>query len=284
MSFMNWRLAIPLFACVALLGCEGAGPGFGGVPRKPAFPSVVSLSPGTSELAGRMGNGQSLVGRTSSCNWPDQVKTIPIVMRGTKPDYERIATIKPGVVVYDQTLFSEAEIAKVREMNIQAFAFGPKDLKEYEQQVMKMAALLGGESTMSEYLDTVMRERDRAKASVAGKTVRSLTLIGSTGEYLAPGKSSFLGNLLQDITGSYVGPEGDKYVPMNVESIVRANPTIIFTAGNQQRVLADPRLATVDAVKSRRVLDINSDLLLRVGGRVDILIKDGIAIGLTKIN
>jgi iron complex transport system substrate-binding protein len=60
---------------------------------------------------------------------------------------------------------------------------------------------------------------------------------------------------------------------------VSFNPDVILVPGTKfdvsgaDKVLKDPRFATVSAVKQKRVIVLDADILLREGQRVDQLIK-----------
>ncbi len=60
---------------------------------------VVSLSPALSEIVCHLGGCNALVGRSSACNYPENVQSIPVVGRFGIPDLERIIELKPDWVI-----------------------------------------------------------------------------------------------------------------------------------------------------------------------------------------
>lgn len=281
------RSSLGLLAGVALAllaGCS-SGPVIGGKPRVPATMKVVSLSPATTELTSKFDLGMGVVGKTANCNYPPTLNsTAQIVMSGTAPDYEKIASIKPDIVIYDKTLFSENEIAKIDQMGFKTLAWDPKTFEEYRTQLFVMASEIGGEMTTSEYIDSIYRGFAQAKGVLKEKGIVDppmMILIGEPGSYMAPGTKSFWADLAADCGTKLVGPDAAAYAPVNVELIIKEAPQFILTSeGVGAKVLADPRLQGVPAVKSKRVFDINPDVLVRRGIRVDSLIDSfNVAIG-----
>lgn len=281
------RSSLGLLAGVALAlmaGCS-SGPVIGGKPRVPAALKVVSLSPATTELTTKFDLGMGVVGKTSACNYPPTMNsTAQIVMSGTTPDYEKIAEIKPDIVIYDKTLFSENEIAKIDQMGFKTMAWDPKSFEEYRTQMFVMASAIGGEMTSSEYIDSIYRGFSQAKGALKDKGVVDppmMILIGQPGSYLAPGTKSFWADLATNCGVKMVGPDSAAYAPVNVELIIQSAPQFILTAeGVGAKVLSDPRLQGVPAVKTKQVYDINPDILVRRGVRVDSLIDSfNVAIG-----
>lgn len=106
-------------------------------------------------------------------------------------------------------------------------------------------------------------------------------LIGQPGSYLAPGTDSFWADILRQCGVNPLGPKAKAFAPINVEAIVQADPQVIFTStGVGAKVLGDPRLQTVAAVKNKRVYEIETDVLVRRGARIDMLVDSiGVAIG-----
>ncbi|RYG87739.1 cobalamin-binding protein, partial [bacterium] len=84
-------LASLVLGGLATGGCQQAQ-AIGGKARPTIYRRIVSLSPSTSEVL--VSNGIPLSGRTAACDYPANVKSVPVVA-GVKPDYEALAKVKP---------------------------------------------------------------------------------------------------------------------------------------------------------------------------------------------
>jgi ABC-type Fe3+-hydroxamate transport system substrate-binding protein len=265
---------LPLLAGTLLIlaGCEGREP-IGGATRDIPRPKAVSLSPSVTEVLSKTTLYENMIGRTMSCDWPSNVLRATVVTSGVAPDFEKIAGLKPDYVVYDGALYSDADLAKFKELNIRTLKWDPHTLKEYEQQSLTLSRDLGGETGMSEYIDSVYRSFQDANAAREKQGVvqpRVGLMTGSAGSYLAPGKESLWADLLTQTGSVLVGPPGKIWAPLSTEEIIKQNPQVIITEeGKGGAILRDPALKSVSAVQRRLVYELDSDILLRRGGRLE---------------
>lgn len=271
------RKALALLAVIAvfLTGCNPtAAPKVERGKRPAAIKSFVSLSPSTSEVGYMIDYGNRMKGRTLSCNFPPAIGRIPIVVRGTTPDYEAIAAAKPQIAMYDGTLYGPEVEEKLKSMNIEVIKYQPKNLNEYIDFLQMASDRFGLETTASEVADGIVRDVATMKAMVKSHgTAPKIAIMDPSTGTLAAGTKSFLGNLYKDLGFEVVGPDSDKWAEWSAESLVAANPGVILvTEGGLDKLKADPRFATVEAVKSGRIVQVKADVLLRIGSRVKDLV------------
>ncbi len=266
---MRWFIAGLAALALSASGCVASGNAIGGKPRENQQPKIVSLSPSTTELVAKSGSSQVLVGRTASCNFPMNVQSQPIIMAGVKPDFERIAASEANYAVYDADLFSEADLSKLKEIGVEPIPFQAKNFEDFSDFCYRLAKRIGGETMLSDYIDSIVKKIAEGRVEDGEAKPRALFLSGSEGEYLALGRGTLLADITGRMNGEVVGPDADRWTAMNAEAILAADPQVIVCAGSAQRVLADPRLAQTSAVKARLVVDIDADILLRSGQRLD---------------
>lgn len=246
---------------------------------KTFYHTIVSLSPGTTEvLAGSF--GVALAGRTASDNWPIvTVDRIPVVA-SVKPDYEKLAETKPDLLVYDASLYNDQDQKKFESLGAAQFKIDANTWQDYRKQLFEMASLLGQETRASDYVDRVTVELRNAQAKTPAVSPKVAVMMADpSGHHMIAGTGSFVADIVKQIGGTPVGPSGTTFVPASPETIVSENPEVIFVNGTQENVkgaealLKDPRFQSVNAIKNKRVRVINSDVLLRRGARVDMLVK-----------
>ena len=268
-----WLGACTLFMLAALFGCQGAQT-LGGTPAPKTYRKIVSLSPGTTELILSFGQMDVVKGRTESCDFPESAKQIPIVA-SVKPNYEKLAAIKPDLVLYDATLTSEDDLEKVKQIGgVDVFGMEVHSLNEFIDWLYRFGTKTGTETMISEYVDKLQVARERAIATASKPAAKVAVLLGDpTSGYMIAGKNSFVADIVRASGAEAVGPEDKIFVPMNVEALLALDPDVIFTGGDAAKILQDPRLKTIKAVKNRKVARVNPDVLLRAGSRVDQLIR-----------
>ncbi len=235
---------------------------------------VVSLSPSLTEIVTVYGRTDILAGRTASCNYPPYVGKVPVVMSGIKPDYEKVAELKPELVVYDADILSEADVAKFKELGIPTFGLKAKDIAEFQRELFRLGSLVGTESRTSDYVDKIEAARALARVQKPkNPPTAAIVLPGSGSEHMVAGTGSFLAKFLEECGAKVLGPESDRFEPLNAETLVSQNPDFVFVAGEPALFLQDARFKGLKAISDNHVVGLNPDVALRKGSRVDTLIK-----------
>jgi ABC-type hemin transport system substrate-binding protein len=258
---------------------SGGGYAVGGKTNDSPARYIMSLSPSSTEILAINGASRFLFGRTESCNYPPFVIKVPVVMSGTKPDYEKIGKLlrtpdgkpaKPDLFVYDAGLFSDADVAMMAQhSNMKPFALGGDTLDEFMKQLRDLSQLYTGETYMSGYIDKIVSARKSAQADpVDPKPTVALILPGEGSEHMIAGKDSFYADIIRAATGEPVGPPGNKFVMLNAESLIQMNPDIVITAGDTDSFVKDSRFQGLSAVKNDRVRGANQDAVVRRGARI----------------
>lgn len=265
---------IVLGAFLGLVGCQEVQT-VGGAPREIAYTRIVSLSPSTSEILSNLQATPRLIGRTSECNFPIAIQNVPIVMTGTTPDFERLARANPDMVVYDASLFSDDVIAQIEALGVATRGMDVSNITELMDFIVRLSSELGTEEQAERISNELLRARARAGDTIETQRRAAVLLVDDGGgEYMIAGTGTFVADVVRSAGAEFIGPEAPNFVTANVESLIGYNPQVIFTAGNGQRVLNDPRLQNVSAVRNNRVFEVEGDLLLRSGSRVHTLITD----------
>jgi len=267
-----WFAAFTLLPLLVLSGCQPAAP-FGGRPPAKFINSIVSLSPSTTEITANFGRADKLKGRTSSDNFPMTMGAVPIVC-DVKPNYEKIAAIKPDLIVYDVSLYNEADIAKIKELGFEAYPMDVHTVADFTDWLYRYGTKIGAETNIAEYVDRIETEARRGRGLKLRDVPQVAILMGDTpSEFMIAGLKTFQADLVKQAGGSPIGPDAAQYVPLNVEQLIALQPSVILTTGNPEAILKDPRLASLPAVKLKRVARLTPDIMLRRGARVDILLK-----------
>ncbi|MBS1724369.1 MAG: ABC transporter substrate-binding protein [Armatimonadetes bacterium] len=265
---------------LAIILAQGCGPQSrpeppGGKPG-PVVSKIVSLSPDTSEILGELQLVDKMVGRTSSCNYPLGMKNVPIVVSGVKPDFEKIAKYKPQFVLYNQKLYANTDMEKLKETGATLFPMDVDTVQGLMDYILKVGSELNEPEKASSCVDKIYSAMETAKAAAPQTKVRVAILMPGTGEYMAAGTDSFLADVVKVCGGTLIGPPGKEFATVSMETLVAGNPQIVLTEETgAAKVAADPRLASIDAVKKspRNVLGAPGDYLYRSGPRVAGLIQ-----------
>lgn len=271
-------LGIILFLAIGSFGCTPKKFLLGGKNPDRPIRTIVSLSPGTTEVICTMQLQDKLVGRTASCDYPLNVTTVPVVMAGTKPDFEKIASIRPDLIVYDEKLYANTDMSKFKALLPQTDVL-PMNADTVDKLIDYIYEVGGRTATAtfaSKTADDIYAAEQNAIAGQSSNKPRVAVFTGGGASFYVAGKTSFIADVIRISGGTPIGPDGDMFSPMPIEALVKENPDIILVSEKGAQILKDPRLASINAVKARpkpRVFEVEPGILLRTGPRVKGLIE-----------
>lgn len=265
-----------LLTALALMtfGCRESGLQVGGTPPAQRYQTAVSLSPSAFELLRSKVMGTTVVGRTAQCNWPAISGDIPVVMNGVKPNYEKIAQIHPGIVVYDDLLFSPADVEKIKQLGFETFVIKGDTIEEFIECLYDLGRTFHSETYIMDYVENIRSAAATAAGAPPAKNLKVAVIMpGQGSEHMIAGADSFIADAVRTAQATPVGPKGNQFVPVSAETLVQLNPDAIVASSDPKSLLNDPRLQSISAIRNGKVAKIKDpDILLRRGGRVDKLI------------
>jgi len=247
-------------------------------------PRVVSLSPCLTETIFKLGGGDRLVGRTSACDYPAEVKKIDIVGGFGKPSLEKVLSLKPDVVVAS-ALADPAVQTTLERVGVKFLMLPTKSIDDYYATVKKLGDVLGCSSAATKEIERV--RAGLAKFAEANKKARErgwkpprVYLEIWDKPYMTVGKRSFINDLITYAGGKNIAVDRDEdYFNCSQEWIIRTNPEIIICPAMKKGRIADVLgrrgWGGVAAVVDKRIhVDLNESLVYRLGPRI----LDGVAL------
>lgn len=240
-----------------------------GPPRR-----IVSLVPSATELIYALGGEDRLVGRTDFCDYPPAAKDKPSVGGMIAPSLETIATLKPDVVVATTSGNRLETFTKLQQIGIPVYAVRAHRVSEMLDAARRMAELTGRQAASAAFVAGVER-RLFAIANAVRPYPRPRVLYVLWPEpLLVPASGALLTELIALAGGdSITASERGDYPRFSIEAAVVRAPEVILLASHGARsapVVRDKwdRLASLPAVKSKRVHSIDGSLVHRYGPRV----------------
>lgn len=271
-------LAIATCACVGV-----SAQGNGASPRAPA--RIVSTSPSITETLFALGLGDRVVGVSTYCRFPAEVAALPKVGAFLKPDAERIAGLRPDLVVIHD--LSNGVDRRLTSLHIPFVTVERDSMASVFVSIRTIAQAAGvrerGEALVRniEQQISTLREAARTRARP-----RVLFIIGrrpgALADLVAVGPGSYLDGLIEVAGGQNVmaiagQPE---YPRISMETVLRLDPDVIIDtvdmgdtdAERRQRQAINERLwnayGMLTAVKMRRLHAATTDALVVPGPRI----------------
>ncbi|MBH5320842.1 ABC transporter substrate-binding protein [Paenibacillus sp. GSMTC-2017] len=215
--------------------------------RKVAFSKIperiIALGNGEVDIIQALGG--TLVGRPqpNAALLPDSVKDIPVVGSAHTVDLEKIASLRPDVVLGNYPINSN-DVPKLESIGTKTVLTQANSIADIRRQILLFGELLGKEEKATELIEALDSELQAIKGSQLKKQQRVLMVYGAPGTYLAALPNSLAGNLLETAGGSNMAAEFPRlqnfpqYAQLNTERVVEASPDVILimTHGNSEEV------------------------------------------------
>jgi iron complex transport system substrate-binding protein len=235
-------------------------------------PRVITLAPSLTEIAYAIGCGGTLIADTLYDDYPAAAKTLPHVADLAHADLERIAQLRPTVVValHDQ----EHEGAPIQaRLGIPVVYLPNRRLNDLYADIAGVAAACDRTAQGNALARDIKERLERIVAGEprGGHRPRVLFLLGLPG--FTAGKSSYISDVIALAGGDNIAGGLDQpYPDLSAEAIVRADPQVLIVS-NDTPFGADVRARepwrSLTAVQRGRVLrPPNDSILERNGPRV----------------
>ena len=230
-----------------------------------AEPRIVSLSPATTELLCFLGGREYLVGRSSVCNEPPDVESIPVVGDFALPFLEKVLSVRPTVVVTNDLVQPGIKTA-LQEEGIRVLNLPCRTMAEYLDAVMTLAEEIGNP-------EAGQREAVRTKNAMElyARTARDCSILPIIWDspLLIAGDNTIVQEFCRMAGAKPLPLDGNSgYYTPNDDWLLRANPDVILLLGPSLSVENHRILRELDAVKQGRVIQFPAvDLLERPGPR-----------------
>lgn len=269
-TMRGMKRLLPFVAFALVTGCQTDTSPIGGEVPDKVYARVISLSPSVTELIALLNSTKLLVGRTSGDSRPAYIRHVTIVANPA-PDIELIVQLQPDLVIVEENLINPNELQKLKEIgSFDVEVIDIDSLKDWEAAVYRLGVLLQVHTRASEVVDRVQQSVANAKLSDAMYKPKVMVAMDPTSPWVA-GKQSFQADVVRAAGGEPVGPEADRFVATNPESIVQWSPDILFVSDDPEKFTGAPWSST-RAGRDSEILEVYADILLRPGADVERLI------------
>lgn len=210
---------------------------------------IVGLSPTAVEFV--YAAGGTVVGRTTTVDYPEAAKSAKDVGNAYQPSLETILSLKPDLIVADSIVDSPANVRKpLEESGVPVIFAGVDNYQSVLDGLTLMGKVLDAQDKTAKLAADVTKARDDAKAALAGKSVSALAIIADRDNTIYGAKeNSYPGDIMKQlgITNPAAGqPDSGPfpgYTSLAPEKIVQYNPDFIFTISPAPAPA--PKLSTV---------------------------------------
>ncbi|MEN3110583.1 cobalamin-binding protein [Uliginosibacterium paludis] len=242
---------------------------------------VIVLAPSLTEMVYEAGGGERLVGAVEYSDFPPAAQKLPRIGSNQKLDLERIAQLRPDLVLVWYHGNAQREVERLRALKIPMFYLEPHGIADIPGALERIGRLLGTDATASAAATRFRARHTALQREYAGRAPLRVFYQIAQKPLLTINDQQIISDVIRLCGGVNVFGKEPALVPhLSTESVVAANPDVILTAkmggGGEDalRAMDEPSLAdwlkfgSLSAVKNRQLWLIPGDLISRHGPRI----------------
>ena len=236
---------------------------------------VVCLSPALTEIIYEMGFGDKIIGRSSYCDYPSNVKNTADLGSSANPDIDAIIDLLPDLVITSTPIASKdtftMEQAGIKTVLIPA----PTTLEGFSSIYASLGLIFEGMFTGTEKGEDTYSAVSKALGNTEAVNIGSFVYV--TENLTVAGGDTFESAVLSCF-GSNIAKNGIGY-GFDKSELIENQPDIILLSDKYSvnDLLNDEYYSQLNAVLENRVIFINNVYFERPSARITILI-DGLLI------
>ncbi|MGM0768077.1 MAG: cobalamin-binding protein [Pseudomonadota bacterium] len=194
--------------------------------------TIISLSPGATELLFSAGAGEQVKAVSAWSDYPSEAADLPQVGDSNRLDLEAIVSLQPDLVVAWVDGNSATQLEKIEDLGVPVFWLQPRTFENIAGAVERLAKLSGhddiGAARAGDFLSGIARLHARYRGA---KPVRVFYQVWHE-PLMTINDDELIGRAIRLCGGRNVFGELPRLVPrISVEAVLEANPEAIISGG-----------------------------------------------------
>ncbi|NLM09330.1 MAG: ABC transporter substrate-binding protein [Clostridiaceae bacterium] len=231
---------------------------------------VISLSPNITEIIYALGKGDTLVGRTAFCDYPEDAEDAIVVGDFIEWNFETILSLEPDVV-FASSLNTEENENKLMELGINTVFLTQIESFESTYEIIDLVGkVLNAQDRADEIINEMKKTVSEVQKAAEGKEKPSVYYVvgyGEYGDYTATGET-FISSMIGMAGGNNIAADITGWV-YSLEKLIEKDPDIIICPEYaKEAFLQTNGYKELTAVKEGRIYAIDENLIVRQGPRL----------------
>ncbi len=200
---------------------------------------IISTSPSMTETLFALGLGDRVVAVSQFCRFPAQVASLPRIGTYLRPDVERMAQLRPDLVIIHAR--AEGLERNLKAVKVPYIAVDPAGLDSVFSSMRAIGAAAGVPDRAESLVGGIERGFAEIRKTVGGRRPQRVLLIvgrrpGTLTDLVAAGHGSYLSELVAVAGGVNVlsDPGLPEYPRISMETVIRLEPDVIIDAGDME--------------------------------------------------
>lgn len=245
--------------------------------EKPAE-RIVALTASDCEILYAIGAGDTLVGRGTYCDYPDEVLEVPEVASGDNTNIEEIIALEPDVLLMSDMAQTEEQVAQLEAAGIRVVVSEAVDIEGVYTAIEMIGTLMGREENAAALIDDMKNTFTELQEKSTGDGSKTVYFEVSPLEYglWTAGANTFMDEItgMLGVTNCFADVDG--WSEISEEQVLERNPDFIVTITMyfgegptpEEEILSRAGWENVTAVKNHKILNLQNDELSRPAPRL----------------
>jgi iron complex transport system substrate-binding protein len=232
---------------------------------------VISVAPSNTELIFALGKQAVLVGRSDFDDYPPEVKQIESIGGFFPPNYEKIVSLKPDLMLLVGGS-DEVREKLEKEYKITTFVLQPKNFDELFADIAKLGQVLNAQAQAEKLVSDMKAAMKAVTDQTASLSVKPKVFyaLPDEKELWTTGSGTFVDEVIRLAGGLNAAGSNQGWFSFSFEQLVAANPDVIVVGSEQAaaKIKGLKQLEGLKAVKESKVVVIDQNLIERPGPRL----------------
>jgi iron complex transport system substrate-binding protein len=245
---------------------------------------IVSTAPSITEMLYAVGLGNRVVGVTTYCHYPLDARKKPKIGTYTEPNFERIASLQPDLVVIQTNPINLA--ARLGALKLNVLEVSHDTVDDVYVSMQRIADAGGVAARGREVIANMRSKLNAVRARTATLPKRKMMFVvgrapDSLEDTIAVGRASYLNGIIEIAGGANIFKDAVAAYPrIGMEDVLARNPEVIVDMGDMSQtegvteahkrsvVALWNRYPGISAVREHRVFAVASDIFTVPGPRM----------------
>ena len=246
---------------------------------KPAE-KIIALSASDCEVFYAIDAGDTLIGRGTYCDYPDQVMQLKDYGSGELMNLEEIVAAKPDVVVMAKSGFTLDQVQSIENAGIKTFVNEPTSLEDTYTYINLLGKLTGKEDNAKKVVSDMKSGIDKVKEKVAKNPSSSKSIYYEVSPLQyglwAAGSGTFMSEIADILKINNIFSDIQDWSEVSAEQVIKRNPdfivsvTMYFGSGPrpEDEIMSRAGWENINAIKNKKVTNVDNSSITRPGPRL----------------
>jgi iron complex transport system substrate-binding protein len=232
------------------------------VKQKPQ--TVVSISPGITEILFDLGVGNKIIGRTIFCNFPKEALQIEAIGGISDANLERIIALRPQIVITSSMVRKDL-VENIEKAGISIICLPERSNIEGVFGTIKiLGKIFDKENTADSLINNMKNQLNEIKSTYNDNSYKpSIYYVvgyGATGDFTA-GRDTYINEIIELSGGKNIANNISNWSYSKEELFAQQPDYIIVRQEDLNHFINTAPYKDLKAVKEKKVLGINSSLI-----------------------